>query len=198
MHDESKQFAGLILAGGEGTRFGVPKAWARLPDGRTFLEACFGTLRAAGAGPVVATLPPGAGDSGLEGLSTIVLPAPGLDMFASLKAALDRVMGFPDWKTSMILPVDHPLIRSDTIVTLVRAPDPAVIPTFRGKHGHPVCLARSVVERIVGGELVGPTLRDVLRMVGAVDVPVDDIGVISNCNTPAALSAALNASNSEL
>ena len=51
----------------------------------------------------------------------------------------------------------------------------------------------SVVEKVVGGELTGPTLRDVLRIVGAVDVPIDDIGVNSNCNTPEALSAALRA-----
>ena len=68
-------FAGLILAGGEGKRWGAPKAFARLPDGRTFLEACFRVLREAGAGPIVATLPPGVGDPGLEGLSAVVLPS---------------------------------------------------------------------------------------------------------------------------
>jgi len=191
-------FAGLILAGGEGRRWGCPKAWARLPDGRTFLEACFGILYDAGARPIVATLPPGAGDPRLEGLSTVVLPAPGLDMFASLKAALDRVMEFPDWEKTALLPVDHPLITTVAVATLVSAPAPAAILSYRGKHGHPVCVARSVVEKIVGGELTGPTLRDVLRTVDAVEVPVDDIGVVSNCNTPEALSAALNASNSEL
>ncbi len=37
---QSSRTAGLILAGGAGRRFGGPKAFARLPDGRTFLEAC--------------------------------------------------------------------------------------------------------------------------------------------------------------
>jgi CTP:molybdopterin cytidylyltransferase MocA len=185
-------FAGLILAGGEGQRFGVPKAWARLPDGRTFLEVCFRTLRDAGAGPIVATLPPGAGDPGLDGLTTLVLPVPGLDMFASLKAALDRVVKLSGWTKATLLPVDHPLITTDAVAALVRVKAPAAIPSFRGKHGHPVCVARSVVQKIVDGELTGPTLRDVLRTVGAVDVAVDDIGVISNCNTPEALDEALN------
>jgi CTP:molybdopterin cytidylyltransferase MocA len=113
-------------------------------------------------------------------------------MFASLKAALVRVNHFPDWEKATLLPVDHPLITRDAVVTLVRANAPAAIPSYRGKHGHPVCVARSVVERIVGGELTGPTLRDVLRTVGAADVPVDDVGVISNCNTPDALREALS------
>ena len=30
----------VILGGGEGKRWGGPKAWAPLPDGRSFLEAC--------------------------------------------------------------------------------------------------------------------------------------------------------------
>jgi hypothetical protein len=39
--------------------------------------------------------------------------------------------------------------------------------------------------------MVSPTLRDVLRTVEALDVPVDDLGVVSNCNTPEALREAL-------
>jgi nicotine blue oxidoreductase len=167
--------AGLILAGGEGKRFGGPKAFAMLDEGRTFLEACAATLIGAGASPVVATLPPGAENPEIDDLLTVELPASGLDMFASIMAGLERVTEFPDWGKIALLPVE------------------AAIPSYRGKHGHPVCVARTVVERIVDGELTGPTLRDVLRSVDAVDVPVDDVGVISNCNTPAALSAALRA-----
>ena len=43
--------AGLILARGEGSRFGRPKAWAQLPDGVSFLAACCRTLTTAGAAP---------------------------------------------------------------------------------------------------------------------------------------------------
>jgi CTP:molybdopterin cytidylyltransferase MocA len=183
--------AGLILAGGVGTRWGGPKAWAKLPDGRTFLESCFEILRTAGAQPVVATLPPGADDPGLDGLVTIALPEPGLDMFASLVFGLGRLMEHPDWRFVAILPVDHPLVSPSTVTALANATARAAIPSFNGKHGHPVCVARSVVEAIVEGKLTGPTLREILRSVDAVDVDVDDPGVITNCNTPEALATAL-------
>jgi ribosomal protein S5 len=52
-------------------------------------------------------------------------------------------------------------------------------------------LSRRVAERIVTGEFAGPTLREVLRAVGTVDVAVDDPGVTANCNTPEALAAAV-------
>lgn len=189
--------AGLILAGGEGRRFGGRKAFARLPNGGTFLEACAATLNDAGASPVVATLPPGTDDPQIDGLEPIPLPEPGMDMFASLVTGLSRLVEYLEWRAVAILPVDHPLVNPAAVVALANATGRAAIPSYRGKHGHPVCVVRSVVENIVGGQLAGPTLREILRSVEAVDVPVDDVGVITNCNTPAALRAALRAANSE-
>jgi molybdopterin-guanine dinucleotide biosynthesis protein A len=83
---KSEPFAGLILAGGEGKRWGGPKAFATLDDGLTFLEACAATLVGAGASPVVATLPPGTEDPQIDGLDVLALPKPGMDMFGSLQA----------------------------------------------------------------------------------------------------------------
>ncbi len=183
--------AGLILAGGEGSRFGGPKAWALLPDGRTFLEACTASLRSGGASPVVATLPPGADDPQIDGLEVVPLPQPGLDMFASLRIGLQRLEGEDGWTRVALLPVDHPLLRPETIAVLARSEAPAAIPRHHGKHGHPVIIDRRTAEAIVSGEWRGPTLREVLREIGAVDVEVDDPGAVANCNTPGALERAL-------
>jgi len=185
--------AGLILAGGEGTRWGGPKAWARLPGGGSFLDACEMTLREAGASPIVATLPPGTKDPRTEGLDVLALPEPGMDMFGSLRTGLARLVENPSWRVVAVLPVDHPLVRPETITELAVVAGPAAIPSFNGKHGHPICLDREVASAIVRGELAGPTLREVLHAVGTVSVPVDDPGVITNCNTPETLAAALRA-----
>ena len=186
-----EKIAGLILAGGEGRRWGGPKAWASLPDGTSFLGSSFRTLQSAGAQPIVATLPPGTDDPGPTGLTTVVLPSSGLDMFASLVCGLGRLVEHPDWHVVAILPVDHPLVSPRTIVALSDATVTAAVPSFNGKHGHPICLARSVAEAILDETLAGPTLREILGSVDAIDVPVDDPGIIANCNTPEALSAAL-------
>jgi len=183
--------AGLILAGGEGKRWGGPKAWAKLPDGRTFLEACAETLRKAGSRSMIATVPPGTDHTVIRALRVVALPRPGLDMFASLVTGLRRLMENPDWRVVAVLPVDHPLISPSTINALANERAQAAIPSFNGKHGHPVCLARSVAEALGDGSATGPTLREVLRSVDAVDVAVDDPGVITNCNTPEALATAL-------
>jgi len=183
--------AGLILGGGAGRRWGGPKAFARLPDGRTFLEACASSLGGAGAAPVVATLPPGSCDPKISNLGAIVLSESGLDMFASLLVGLGRLVESPDWRVVAVLPVDHPLVRPTTVSALAAKESPAVIPSYNGKHGHPVCLDRAVAESLVQGDLEGPTLREVMHAVDAKDLEVDDPGVIANCNTPDALDAAL-------
>ena len=185
------KFAGLILGGGEGTRWGGPKAWASLPNGKSFLESCLGVLRAAGASPIVATLPPGTNDPGLDGLATLALPSRGLDMFDSLVIGLGCLVEHSKWRVVTILPVDHPLVSPRTVRALSRTNARAAIPSFNGKHGHPVCMARSVAENIVNGSITGPTLREVLREVNSSDVLVADPGVIGNCNTPESLARAL-------
>ena len=176
--------AGLVLAGGQGTRFGGPKAWATLPDGRSFVEACKEALRGAGAVPVVATLPPESTDPKIGDLIALPLPESGLDMFASIRFGLQRLIDFEGWMRVAILPVDHPLVASAAIAAVAAADVQAAVPCYRGKHGHPVVIDRSDAEAIADGRRPGPTLREVLRACGAVDVAVDDPGTTANCNTP--------------
>ncbi len=186
----ARTFAGLILAGGAGARFGGPKAFARLPGGETFLDRCNAALRDAGASPVVATLPAGTATPPIPGLEPLTLSTAGLDMFDSLRIGLGRLLA-SEWRCVAVLPVDHPLVSAAVVRALAIPDGDAVLPVYRGKHGHPVCLDRRVAEGIAGGGMPGPTLRDVLRLVGTIEVVVDDPGVVANCNTPERLRQAL-------
>jgi molybdenum cofactor cytidylyltransferase len=184
--------AGLILAGGAGERYGGPKAFARLPDGRSFLTACAELLAAGGAAPLLATLPPSAPSVESALLETVALPAAGLPMFASLRLGLAHLREDPAWGAVVVLPVDHPLVASSTVAALASSRADAALPSYQGKHGHPIVLSRRVAEGIVAESLAGPTLREVLHSVGTEVVEVDDPGVTANCNTPEALAAALH------
>lgn len=185
-------FAGLVLAGGEGRRYGGPKAWARLPDGRSFLDACVNALLDAGARPVAATVPPGYEGRGVDGLDLVVLPRRGLDMFASLRIGLTALARIGGWTRAVLLPVDHPLVKAETIRVLAAASGRAVIPRFQGKHGHPVVIDRTIAASIADGVRHGPTLRNVLDDAAAVDLEVADPGTVANCNTPDELARALS------
>lgn len=180
----------MILAGGCGTRYGGPKAFATLPDGRSFLAACRDLLAAAGAAPIVATLPPGEAPPVAADVLALPLPRPELGMFESLQIALVAALQHGEWRRAVVLPVDHPLVRPDTVRALVTVAAAAAVPRRAGKRGHPVMISRGVAEAIATGALPGPALREVLHALAAADVPVDDPGVNANCNTPAALATA--------
>jgi len=191
---DRSETAGLILAGGAGHRFGEPKAFARLPDGRSFLDACAQTMQRAGVDPLAATLPPEADGDIPRSVRPIRLTTNGLDMFASITLGLRRLIEEPKWRRLIILPVDHPLITPATIVVLGNHDDcHAAIPTLNGRHGHPIMISRDLAERIIDGRLPGPTLREVLRAASAIDVAVEDTGIRANCNTPQTLRNSWNA-----
>jgi molybdenum cofactor cytidylyltransferase len=185
-----REACGIILGGGRGERFGGPKAFAALPDGRTFLTACRDTLLAAGCAPIVATLPAGEASPCLDGITLLTLPAPDLDMFASLKVALTTAITDDTWQLAVVLPVDHPLVEATTVRTLREQHVRVAVPRFHGKRGHPVAIERGVAVMIaMGMHPPRATLRDMIHA-AIVDVDVDDPGVVANCNTPAALAEA--------
>ena len=189
------QAVGVVLAGGRGQRFGVPKAQALLPDGRTFLEACAETLVLAGVASIVATLPPDFAGASPGCCRVVRLPHDGLAMLDSLRLALAAALESEGWQAAVILPVDHPLVKPSSVQALLAALEAsrrsAALPGHRGKHGHPVAVRREVAVGIVSRRFPAATLRDVLQAVDRVDVDVPDPGVVANCNTPERLQEAL-------
>jgi CTP:molybdopterin cytidylyltransferase MocA len=170
-------------------RFGVPKAVATLPDGRSFLAACAAMHSTAGLLASVATLPAGLTCPIPTGVVGVPLEEDGLAMFDSLRIALAAAGRLGGWLAAVIHPVDHPLVNAETVRALLAAllasPElEAVLPSYSGKHGHPIALRRTVCDRIVRRMELGPTLREVLYRCQRADVPVTDAGVTANCNTP--------------
>jgi molybdenum cofactor cytidylyltransferase len=85
----------------------------------------------------------------------------------------------------LVLPVDHPLVRGDTMRALAARPEPWVVPVHAGRGGHPLKLGEMGVSAVMSAPPATP-LRDVARMVGIepARVEVDDPGVLANLDTP--------------
>ena len=142
--------AGIILSAGASRRMGTPKALLKL-EGETFLDRLI-RLFSAVASPVIVVLGPKADEirGGIEREAEFVVnPDPERGMLSSLQCGLAAVPR--DAVAVMFTPVDHPHVESSTLNDLVRRLDDGavIVPEYRGKHGHPVLIARPVMEELL-------------------------------------------------
>jgi molybdenum cofactor cytidylyltransferase len=171
---------------------GRPKALLPLGARETFCVRVAKTLLAAGVGPIVIVGRPG--DDALAAAVRDVIdvtiatnPEPDRGQLSSLQAGLAAVGA--DAGAAVVTLVDVPLVSRATVARLVevwaRSGAPLVRPERAGRHGHPIVVARRVIDVLLGASHERTT-RDVLMpFVGeALDVRVDDAFAFEDVDTP--------------
>ena len=132
--------AGVLLAAGEGSRFGQPKALVEL-DGQTLAERGVNTLLAGGADPVFVVT--GAAPVELDGIHTVYNQHWRTGMGSSLRAALRALP--PDVDAVVVALADQPLVGAEAVARLIaayRAGAAVAVAAYEGKPRNPVLLAR--------------------------------------------------------
>lgn len=133
--------AGVLLAAGEGSRLGQPKALTVF-RGERLVDVGVRLLRDAGTEPVIAVT--GAADVEMLGVVTVHNPEWRSGMGTSLAAGLTAVPG--DCAAAVIALVDQPLVGPQAIQRLMAAHrrDGAgvAVAAYGGKPRNPVLLAR--------------------------------------------------------
>jgi CTP:molybdopterin cytidylyltransferase MocA len=162
--------AGLVLAAGEGRRFGGPKQLAPL-DGRPLVEHALAAL--AGLDRVVVVLGARAGEvragAALGAAEVVVCEDWAEGMSASLRAGLEALAGSDE---VVIVLADQPFITAAVVERVRAAPGPAARAVYGGAPGHPVVVRAPLLER--AGELRGDAgFRDLLG--AAAEVECSDI-----------------------
>jgi CTP:molybdopterin cytidylyltransferase MocA len=164
--------AGVLLAAGEGSRFGGPKALVEL-DGQTLAERGVGLLRAGGADPILVVT--GATEVQIPGTHTVYNPEWRTGMGSSLRAALNALTSPEDASPEDASPedaspedaspedaspedagpeevgavvvalADQPLVGPESVARLIaayRAGASVAVATYDGQPRNPVLLAR--------------------------------------------------------
>jgi molybdenum cofactor cytidylyltransferase len=190
--------AAVILAAGESRRMGTPKAL--LPyRGTTFVQHLMSAARHPRVGIVRVVLGAGAeairAQLDLAADSVILNPDWPQGQLSSIQAAVRGLAGHAT-EGLVLCPVDHPLISTEVVARLIAAFDagePAIVlPTYRGRRGHPVIFRASVYDEILAASPeVGA--RQVVRahQADTAEVPVEEEGVVLNLNDPDTLKKAL-------
>jgi molybdenum cofactor cytidylyltransferase len=188
--------AAMILAAGESSRMGRPKAFLRQElTGTTFLAHLVAQARAAGLAPIL--IVGRAGDTGLEaaaegeGARFVPNPRAAEGQLSSLLAGLDALESYGGGAVSgvVVTPVDVPLVTAGVIEALLRAAEiPGVLiarAAHLGRHGHPVFFSREVFEELRRAD-PNAGARAVVRADPARvrDVEVGEPGVTLDIDTP--------------
>jgi molybdenum cofactor cytidylyltransferase len=181
----------VILAAGESKRMGSPKALL-LYHNRTFLEHLLDITRHPKIGTQLIVLGAGAEEIskqvGLDPKQTVVNPDWQSGQLSSIKAALKSI-GTKSTDGVLLCLVDHPLITSSLVNDLVesfyREKKSIVVPTFRGKRGHPVIFSAKLFDELLAApEETGARAVVWNHASDVCEVPTSEQGIVLNLNDP--------------
>ncbi|TFG96248.1 MAG: nucleotidyltransferase family protein [Calditrichales bacterium] len=183
--------AGVVLAAGDSTRMGKPKALLPLGES-SFITVVLENMDLAGFEPLVVVL----GTDylaikkklpSLPTLSSIQNPFPEKGQLSSLQLAIKKLP--MSSAGCLVALVDHPLVSSPTykimFTAALNSPDCIVIPAFKGQRGHPVYFGRCFFEELLATPLDAGA-RQVVRnhAQSVIELPVDDPGILKDIDTP--------------
>ncbi|QKW35251.1 nucleotidyltransferase family protein [Actinomadura sp. NAK00032] len=181
--------AGLLLAAGEGSRLGRPKATLEL-DGERLVDRGVRLLRDGGCAPVLVV----AGAAQIEVIGAVVVPNPGWrdGMGSSLRTGLAALP--PGCPAVVVALVDQPLVTPAAVQRLVAAYEAGAgiaVATYGGAPRNPVLLSAEhfagVAEAAVGDRGARGYLRAHPELV--TPVPCDGVAAPDDIDTPDDLAA---------
>lgn len=188
--------AAIVLAAGQGSRFGPePKLLAQL-DGKPLVRHAVEAAHASACAPVLVVLgnrgPEVAG--ALAGLQATFIdnPAFAQGLSTSLKAGFAALPA--EASGAVVLLGDMPRVTPALIDGLVAAWEAAgrpvaAVPTSAGRRGNPVLLSRALapeIARLSGDAGAGPLLRS---LPGVLEWATGQAAVLQDVDTPAGLAA---------
>ena len=187
--------AGVLLAAGEGSRFGRPKALVEL-DGRTLAERGVTMLRAGGADPVLIVTGAAQVDLGPDHQARTVYNGEwrtgmGSSLRAALRALTELEVG-QEAGAAVVALADQPLVGAEAVGRLIaayRAGAGVAVAAYGGKPRNPVLLAREhwpeVIAAATGDQGARAFLRARPELVTLVEC--GDTGRPDDIDTPADL-----------
>ena len=131
--------AGVVLAAGEGKRFGGPKAPFEY-EGERLVDRSVRILNEAGCDPIVVVL--GAWLGAVDGATVMANDTWREGMGSSLRTGLAWVLTHTSADYALITLVDLPGLTSTAIKRVMEAPGGIAVAQFDGERGHPVRIPR--------------------------------------------------------
>lgn len=152
--------AGVVLAAGEGKRFGGPKA-PYVYNGERLVDRSVRLLREAGCDPVFVIL--GAWEGSVDDAVVIVNHGWEEGMGSSLRIGLKWVNATTQAEHALITLVDLPGLTTEAVRRIAQAPAGIAVATFDGERGHPVRISREHFRALIDSVAGDSGARDFLE-----------------------------------
>ncbi|MBU1101759.1 MAG: NTP transferase domain-containing protein [Bacteroidetes bacterium] len=195
-----KKLSAIVLAAGRGGRLGYPKIYAKFgePACRTgvefFLERIVNRIRSVGIQNVsVVTFPNCENNRFSVQCNWIINPDPARGMLSSL---YEGVKGSDNSDGYLIIPVDHPLVRIETLSRMKLSFESSACDVLKSRWndrtGHPVIISKRVADNIPSEDCEGGLNTFITDNKFTIEyVDVEDEGIITNINTESDLEEAI-------
>jgi molybdenum cofactor cytidylyltransferase len=183
--------AAVILAAGNSSRMGKPKALLTIND-TTFLNSILSRVRISKYRNIIVVL-----GQHHELIKKSILSKGAYDVIrnqhpeqgqlSSLQLALHCIK--EDMIGALVVLVDHPMVSEKTYQLISKMaskqPDSIIVPTFAGRKGHPVYFSRKFFDALLEAPLdQGARYVVTNNKSDVIYVPVNDAGIITDIDTP--------------
>jgi molybdenum cofactor cytidylyltransferase len=180
----------LILAAGNSERMGVSKLFLKLPNGITFIEHLVNEYQKFGCKQIAIVVNQSneaeiinSHSHLLNRIEIAINPNPGLGRFRSVKFGLKAIV---NPSNVFIHNIDNPYC--DTSILNVLQENIVgfdyVVPTFKGKGGHPILISYEVVSKIRKKAKNDCLLNEFLSRFNGNRIEVNSDTILKNINTP--------------
>ena len=183
--------AGILLAAGDGSRLGQPKALITI-GGQTLAERGVALLTQGGTDPVLVVT--GAAPLAMTAVHTVYNPEWRSGMGSSLAAGLAALDGSRDEIGAAVIALaDQPLVGPAAVRRLISAFDagaPVAVAAYDGRPRNPVLIARHLWPEVIGAAKGDVGARPFLRAHPELVTPVEcgDVGSPDDIDTEADLA----------
>jgi len=183
--------APIILAAGDSSRMGYPKALLPLGSG-LFITCILSAIHKAGMlkplivlGKAAPSIHPHIADWPAD---ILINPDPDRGQLSSIQIALSHID--PECIAGMIWPVDQPAVSEDLVRNLVRlfltSESRIAFPICGGRRGHPAIFHRALFQEFMEAPLEEGPKNILLRHQKVIaELPVDESACIQDIDTPA-------------
>ena len=190
------QIVGLLLAAGQGRRFGSDKLLHPLDDGTPLAVASARKLKEACPRAIAVLRPEQTTLAALllaEGLEVVICPEASAGMGHSLAAGVAASLEAAGWLVAL---ADMPFVQVATlrsVVDVLNAGAALAAPFFKGQRGHPVAFAarwRDQLLALTGDEGARAIVGNNRGLLSRIDTA--DAGVLRDVDTPQDLALAVH------